>query len=156
MQPSEGIDPHKLDQTIREAKRVAIAFRAITGRPLGITGEIAEYEAARLLNLRLADVRQSGFDAFGENDIKVQIKGRCLQEGGKKSQRVGKIQLDKDWDIVLLVILDPDYETLHIYQANRATIKEALERPGSKARNERGALAVSQFKAIGRQVWPIP
>jgi len=25
--------------------------------------------------------------------------------------------------------------------------------PGSKARNERGALAVSKFKAIGHEVW---
>ena len=31
---------------------------------------------------------------------------------------------------------------------------DALTAPGSKARNERGALAVSKFKQIGRQIWP--
>jgi hypothetical protein len=28
-------------------------------------------------------------------------------------------------------------------------------KPGSKSRNERGALGVSKFIAIGAQVWPV-
>jgi hypothetical protein len=32
-------------------------------------------------------------------------------------------------------------------------IEKALLAPGSKARNERGALAVSKFKAVGHEVW---
>ena len=47
-----------------EAKRIAKQYRRITGRPLGITGEIAEYEAARLLDIELSPVRQAGFDAI--------------------------------------------------------------------------------------------
>jgi hypothetical protein len=33
---------------------------------LGITGEIGEYEAARLLGLRLASAREPGYDAVDE------------------------------------------------------------------------------------------
>jgi hypothetical protein len=40
-----------------------------------------------------------------------------------------------------------------IYEADRVVIAAALLRPGSKARNER-ALAITKFRAIGRQVWP--
>ncbi len=38
--------------------------------------------------------------------------------------------------------------------AFRAPLEEALTKPGSKARNERGALAVSKFIAVGCKLWP--
>jgi hypothetical protein len=50
-----------------EAKIIAKKYKHLTGRPLGITGEVGEVEAAILLDLELAQVRQSGFDAFRNN-----------------------------------------------------------------------------------------
>jgi hypothetical protein len=50
--------------------------------------------------------------------------------------------------------MDENLETLEIWEAERNAVAEALSRPGSKARNERGALAVSSFKQIGKRVWP--
>ena len=150
------IDPKELEVIIADAKAVAHRYRKLTGRPLGITGEVAEYEAARLLGLRLADVRQHGYDAVREtHEIvrKFQIKGRCLLGNGKRSQQVGGIKLEKDWDAVLLVLMDEEFEPQQIFEAERPEITAALEEPGSKARNERGALAVSKFKSIGRRVW---
>jgi hypothetical protein len=139
---------------IHSAKQLAKRYRALTGRPLGITGEVAEYEAARLLSLELAPVRQSGFDAVRVNNTiieRFQVKGRCILS--KKSQRLGKIDLKKEWDGVLLVLLDNDLEPTAIYEAWRPKIDEALTKPGSRARNQRGALTVSQFKSIGKLVW---
>ena len=43
-----------------------------------------------------------------------------------------------------------------IEAADRSAVVEALTRPGSKARNERGALAIGQFKRIGRLRWQAP
>jgi hypothetical protein len=54
---------------------------------------------------------------------------------------------------VLLVVMDEEFEPLLIFEADRPAITAALREPGSKARNERGALAISRFKSIGRQVW---
>jgi hypothetical protein len=54
------------------------------------------------------------------------------------------------------VLLNDQFRPLEIYEAERAAIEEALRAPGSKARNERGALAVSKFKSISRKVWPDP
>ncbi|MEI9978404.1 MAG: hypothetical protein WDN23_05285 [Edaphobacter sp.] len=45
---------------LHDAKRLAQQYRRAAGKPLGITGEVAEYEAARLLRLRLTDARQAG------------------------------------------------------------------------------------------------
>jgi len=55
---------------------------------------------------------------------------------------------------VLLVVLNSAFDAVAIYQAERAPIRRALIAPGSKARNERGALSVNKFIAIGKQVWP--
>jgi hypothetical protein len=54
----------------------------------------------------------------------------------------------------LLVILDVDFRATGIWQAEREAITAAIAAPGSKVRNERGALAVSKFKSIGRKIWP--
>ena len=42
---------------LRDAKLLAREYRALTGKPLGVTGEVAEYEAARILGLELTPVR---------------------------------------------------------------------------------------------------
>ena len=52
-----------------------------------------------------------------------------------------------------MVLLDGNFDALEIYEAERADILAALSAPGSKARNERGALAISKFKSIGRLRW---
>ena len=140
-----------------EAKRIAKEYRRITGRPLGITGEIAEYEAARLLDIELSPVRQAGFDAIRrtpDKEERLQIKGRCILQNAKPGQRLGRLDLEKKWDAALMVLLNEDLEAIAIYEADRGTLEEALHRPGSRARNERGALAVSKFKAVGRKIWP--
>ncbi len=153
MESRDTVDPRELGRIITEAKKLAIAYRRLTGRPLGITGEVAEYEAARLLGLHLAVVRQAGFDALREDGTRIQIKGRCILDKSARGQRLGVIQREKEWDAVVLVLLDGDFEPTAIYEARRPEILEALSAPGSKARNERGSLSVSRFKAIGSLVW---
>lgn len=146
-----------LVRLLAEVKRLAKEYRALTGRPLGVTGEVAEYEAARLLGLELCEARQAGYDAVrrsGDKTERIQIKGRCVLPDSRPGQRVGSIKLDKPWDIAVLVILNADMEAVAIYEASRASVEEALKKPGSRSRNERGALAVSKFKSIGRRVWP--
>src|SRR3954466_10369021 len=74
---------------LAEAKRLAQEYHALTGRPLGITGEVAEYEAVRLLGLEPAPVRQPGYDAIRRvrgHSVKLQVKGRCIRDDSKKSQ----------------------------------------------------------------------
>ena len=42
-----------------------------------------------------------------------------------------------------------------IHEAAREPVLAALSKPGSRARSERGALAVSKFKSIGQKGWPV-
>ena len=144
---------------LAQVKSLAKVYREATGRPLGVTGEVAEYEAARLLGLTLAPVRHPSFDAERTNlsggTDRLQIKGRCILSGASRSQQIGGIKLTGEWEAVLLVLLDDHLETTAIYEADLASVREALERPGSRARNDRGALSVAKFKAIGWKVWPL-
>ena len=140
---------------IQRARAAALDYQALTGRPLGVTGEIGEFEAARLLGLELAPAREAGWDAKDATGRRLQIKTRRLDdEANRRSQRVGGIKLDYPFEAVLLVLLVGRLEPTSIWEADRAAVLQALTMPGSKARNERGALAVSQFRAIARQVWP--
>lgn len=147
---------NEIIEILTEAKSLAKKYRKLTGRPLGITGEVAEFLAAQILGLELAEARQSGYDALRQENgktTKIQIKGRCVPKGASPGQRVGSIQLDKEWDSVLLVLMDEDLEVTSMYEAERAKVEQALLAPGSKSRNERGALSVSKFKSIGHEVW---
>lgn len=144
----------ELQEILSAAKDVAVRFKKLTGKPLGITGEIAEFSASELLNLKLAEARQPGYDAIDSAGRKVQIKGRCLPEKTSPGQRVGSIRFDHEWDTVLLVLLDQAFEVIEIWEADRPVVQEAILAPGSKARNERGSLALGKFKKIGTKVWP--
>jgi len=47
----------KLKGLLRHAKQLAADYYRLTGKPLGVTGEVAEYEAANKLDLTLAPAR---------------------------------------------------------------------------------------------------
>jgi len=70
-------------------------------------------------------------------------------------QRVGKIDLTKDWDSVVLVILDEQFLPTYMYEAVRSALNPVLTRPGSKAWNMRGQISISQFKAVAKLLWTV-
>ncbi|MGB6109640.1 MAG: hypothetical protein WBG35_00855, partial [Acidobacteriaceae bacterium] len=59
----------------------------------------------------------------------------------------------KDFDAVLMVLLDENFNATSIYEADREDVLKVLAEPGSNSRNERGALGVSKFKSIARLRW---
>ena len=145
--------PRELLGLITRAKKLAKQYYALTKRPLGVTAEIAEYEAVRLLGLELSPPRQAGYDAFEKRKgrkIRLQIKGRRLDEN--KSGRLGSIKLTHQFDAVLLVLLNEDFNASDIYKASRKAIEKALSIPGRA--HKRGALSIRHFKRIAKLIWP--
>jgi len=147
------MDKEKFKNLVESIKRNAVEYYQLTGRPLGVTGEIAEFEAAKILDLELAEVRQAGYDAKDRNGEKIQIKGRCIIDKSKKGKRLSGIKIDKEWDKVILVLLNKEYAPFEIYEASRPEIEKEIKRPGSKSRNVKGALGISKFKSIGTLIW---
>src|SRR5437899_2948240 len=60
-----------------EAKKLAQAYRRLTGKPFGITGEVAEYEAARILGIELT--------ALGRQ-VTMLLRGRTRAAAGLRSR----------------------------------------------------------------------
>ncbi len=147
---------NELIQAVETAKRAAAKYYVLNERPLGITGEVAEFEAIRILKLQQCGPRQKGHDALmktSRNIEKVQIKGKVIQTD-KIVGRMGSIRKNSDWDSVILVILNSDFEVQWIYKAGKKIIEETLNRPGSKARNDRRAMGLKKFTNIGERIWP--
>ena len=138
---------------IEAAREAAKRYKELTGKPLGITGEVGEVLAAQLLGCELADARQPGYDALGQDGRRIQIKSRCVPPDSKRGQRVGQIRFDHEWDTVALILMNEEFEPLEVWEAKRADVRHELMRPGSKSRNERGALGVAKFKSIAELQW---
>ena len=149
-----------LKKLLRQAKKLAARYYRLTGKPLGVTGEVAEYEAAQKLGLTLEIARTVGYDAYcqrGRRRETFQIKGRAVVAADKYRGRVPKIDCSKPFDSVLLVLLDKtSFEPIEIWRAERSAVRRRLKAPGSKARNDRGQMGIAQFKSISgaQRVWP--
>jgi hypothetical protein len=160
--PSAQTSGAEVLNLIQRAKRLAARYRQLTGRPLGIAGEVAEAEVIRLLGGVLAPVRTAGHDVIRQTadgrTERLQVKGRVLLNLGSRRGRLGGIDVENaDWDAVLLVLMDLDFNTLEIYESPRARVVEELTREGSRARNERGALSIATFctPRVSRRLWPV-
>jgi len=148
---------YSVDKLMVEARKLAAEYRKTTGKPLGISSEIAKFDAARLMNLELVDHAHSGgYDAIGKgekNDKLVQIKGRAILEEKKSGQRIGQLKVEQEWDSVMLVMMNDEYEPIEIYEAQRKDLLGDLEDSGPSKRKKRGAMTVAKFKKIGERVW---
>ncbi len=143
---------YDVDKLIAETRKLAVQYRQATGKTLPVTGEIAVHDVIRLLNLTPAAQDQNGFDALDINGKRIQIKGRTLLSNSKSSQRIGQIKQDADWDSVMLVLMDEEYQPIEIYEAGRDVILETAKKTSTKRRN-RGILSVARFKMLGNCVW---
>ena len=154
-------DAERIKEILAAVKPLAVEYYRITGKPLGVTGEIAEYLAAKHLNLKLAKARTAGYDAIRETELGeqlIQIKGRASGNDAKPGQRLGRIKANGECHSVLLVLLDDALEPKEMWEAPFASVKARLAAPGSRSRNERGALSVGDFKRLpgAQRVWAPP
>ncbi|MGD8909725.1 MAG: hypothetical protein PVI92_10300 [Chromatiales bacterium] len=143
------------DKLIAQARVLAAEYRRTMGKPLpGISNEIAEHDAIKLLQLTPRPEGEGGYDATdpARGDKRMQIKSRTIFDESKSGQRLGQLKLDKEWDSVVLVLMDENYEPYEIYEAERDEILEYINK-SSSGRSKRGAMSVSRFKIIGRLAW---
>jgi hypothetical protein len=144
----------RVREILAAVKPLAAEYYRLTGKPLGVTGEVAEYVAAVELGLALAPARTAGYDAL-RGEEKIQIKGRAYGKDAKPGQRLSRIKLGADCHTVMFVLLDnATLDLREIWEAPYADICALLEKPGSRSR-ERGALGVHEFKRVAQKIWPV-
>jgi len=147
-------NPYAANQLIAQARILAAEYRRTMGRPLpGISNEIAEHDAVRLLQLEPKASEEGGWDAVDPaSGQRIQIKSRTIFDESKGGERLGQLKMGQDRDAVALVLMDENYEPYEIYQASRDEI-EAFINKTSSSRAKRGAMSVARFKIVGRLRW---
>lgn len=148
------INPYAAEKLIAQARLLAAEYRRTMGKPLpGISSEIAEHDAVRLLGLEASASEQGGWDAVDPaTGERIQIKSRTIFDETKGGERIGQLKLTQDWDAVVLVLMDEEYEPYEIYRARRADLAEFVGKASARSA-KRGALSVARFKIIGELVW---
>ena len=148
-------NPRTEKDILADVRELAVEYYQLTGKPLGVTGEIGEFDAAEKMELELATARTDGYDAIRCDGPyrRVQIKSRWKRDGVKWG-RVPRIDTSKEFDSVMLVLMCGNYEVHEIWEAARQAVIDRLDEPGSISRNVRRQMAVSQFKSIADKVWP--
>jgi hypothetical protein len=95
----------RVREILATVKPLGAEYYRLTGKPLGVTGEVVEYVAAETLGLTLVPARTVGYGAL-RGEERIQIKGRAYGAKAKPGQRMSRIKLDAPCDTVLLVLLD--------------------------------------------------
>jgi hypothetical protein len=147
-------NPYAVDKLIAQARQLAAEYRRTMGKTLpGISNEIAEYDVMRLLELQPDADAETGWDAVDpETGRRVQIKSRTIFDESKSGARIGQLKMNQEWDSVVLVLMDDNYEPYEIFEALREDLVEFADASGS-GRSKRGAMSVARFKVIGELVW---
>jgi len=147
-------NPFAADKLIAQARQLAAEYRRTMGKPLpGISSEIAEHDAVRLLGLEANTQNEAGWDAVDrDTGSRIQIKSRTIFDESKSGQRIGQLKMNQEWDSVVLVLMDENYEPYEIYQARREDLEEHVD-ASSGNRAKRGAMSVARFKNVGELVW---
>lgn len=149
---------YNLDKLMDETRRLAAEYKRSTGNPLPVSAELAKFDAIRLLGMRTPDEPERAVDALWDTEKgveRVQIKGRVIFDPKKSGQRVGQLNLDANWDRVLLVVMNEDYQCTGIYGLARVTLQAVLSDVRDSKNNARGALSVKKFIAIADQLWHV-
>ena len=146
---------YSVDKLISQARRIAAEYRRTTGKPLGISAEIARHDACTYLELE-PDEDAVGYDALGltgdRKGVRFQVKGRAIFDQKKGGQRLGQIKIEQNWDRILLVLMDEEFETTEIYEASREDMLNDIDEAGD-SRKKRGVMSVARFKRLAKLVW---
>jgi len=97
------------EKLIAQARQLAAEYRRTMGKPLpGISTEIAEFDAVRLLGLEPRPAgEEAGYNAVdpARGGKRIQIKARTIFDEDKGGQRVGQLKMGQEWDSVVLQYL---------------------------------------------------
>jgi hypothetical protein len=147
---------YELDKLMQETRQLAIAFHQTTGNVLAVSSELARYDVARLLNLQTLHEARAGVDFVGTGRFAnrlIQVKARVCFRDNEKGQRIGQLNLDGQWDMLMLALMNEQYETTEIYAIDRDVLLQEVFKNPDKKLNKRGAMSIAKFKAISECVW---
>lgn len=144
-----------VDTLMAQTRRLAALYRQTTGQTLPISAELSRYDASKILSLSpLEGAPMAGVDFVGTGPYhckNIQVKSRVIFNEGSSGYRIGQLNLNMAWDIVVLVLYDAVYEPFAIYAASKEEVLSSLTQ--STQKQSRGAMSLAKFKAISQLIW---
>jgi hypothetical protein len=120
-------------EAIQTAIKPAIEYEKLTGRKLGITGEVGEVlVCCKLKELGLAklellaDPINAGYDAVDEKKLCYQIKTRRIIKNNHSG--VTGSFAEHDFKFAILAILNKEYKISELYQTDNKRLQKILEK----------------------------
>lgn len=144
---------YAVDKLMVETRRLASDYYRLTGKTLPVSSELAKYDVSQIMGFGAPEKAESGVDLIASLDWgskKVLVKSRVIFESGKSKPRVGQLNFDGSWELIVLELMNSDYEPVELYLATRETIEKSV----SSSKNKRGAISVAKFKSVSQKIWP--
>ncbi|WP_201271493.1 hypothetical protein [Sinorhizobium medicae] len=133
-------------------KPLAAEYYRLTGKPLGVTSEVAETIAVDVLGLELAPPRTAAYDAIRRtldgSEKRIQIKGRAFGADANPGQRLGRIKQAAACYTVLLVLLDnAALDLREMWTPRMPPSRSDLQNRDLKS------VSVPEFKRLAVKIW---
>lgn len=139
----------KIKKVVIDVIRIAILYEKLTGRKLGITGEVGEilvcsHKKFKPLGLKLlSDPISAGYDAVDKRGNCYQIKAR---RGGKtNAARLSRFSNHK-FHFAVLAIFDKNYKIKELWQVSYKKLLPIIQK--CTHRNP----SLGQFKRAAKQI----
>lgn len=143
---------YNVEKLIDETRRLAVLFRANTGKTLPIGSEIAKFDAEKFLPLTPLNVPKRGVDFMGIDSWQgknIQLKSRIIFDEGKTHYRLGKMDLSDSWDLLVLILYANDYNPFDILVATKDEIQSLF--PDEKEKEV--TMSLAKFKTVAQSIW---
>ena len=127
-----------IDQHYEVIRKLAIQHRKLTGHIIsGLTGELGEWQTAKLLNLELTKEQNTpGYDAKDKYfyPLKYQIKSSTPRKLGNNGNawHFSHVCTTHDWDRIVFCFMTMNYEVICIYRMDKDGLKKAQTKSGKK------------------------
>lgn len=144
---------YAVEELMTQTRKLAADYYRTMKQSLPVSAELAKYDACRLLNLREVEEAIKGVDAVDDNACAYQVKSRVIFQEGRSGYRIGQLNMDGEWQKVVLVLFNPEYEPFEIHVATREAIDNPETTKSNPKREKRGAMSVAKFKNIGQLLW---
>lgn len=130
-------------RAVERAISAALKYEKLTGRNLGITGEVGELLTCKKLKLSLvADPLTAGYDAVDEKRLRYQIKTRRANSDRGKIGTFAK----HNFDYAILATLDKNYKISGLWRATHKRLRPLLNK------RKRRDPSLREFKRISKRL----
>jgi hypothetical protein len=119
-----------IDEVFKNIYQLAKKYYKVTGKPLGVVGEVGEFVACKFYGGKLNDPRNAGSD-FTKDGNMYEVKTRMIYPATASNfwnGATGNINISDEWNFLIVLILNDDFSIHSMYELSRKIVLKELNR----------------------------